>query len=122
MEINAREGPLPDGMTALHLAASRDLTDAVKLLFEHGANPNLRGRQGTVALHLAYASQNMQTVQVLLSQGAKILPDRNGIPTTPMDIPPAGFFNAFIMKYVLYPQRIMECSARAGGLTQGKCA
>lgn len=59
--------------TGLHAAAQRGQVDAVRLLLEHGADPNAReDGDNTYALHWAAAQRHLETVRVLLDAGADV--------------------------------------------------
>ena len=66
----AIDAPEKRGLTPLMLAAGSPHPEAVKLLLESGANPNLQSREGTTALHKACASGDLKTVDTLLAAGA----------------------------------------------------
>jgi ankyrin repeat protein len=58
------------GWTGLHFAAQRGHVDAVRLLLEHGADPNAREvGDNTYALHWAAAEGHVETVRTLLDAG-----------------------------------------------------
>ena len=56
--------------TALTLATDRGLTTIVKILLDHGANPNLQNTNGVTALISAAYLGKKEIVQLLLSHGA----------------------------------------------------
>ncbi len=63
----------PDGFTPLHLAAFFGHEDAVGALLEHGADPNVVARHGSLRvapLHSAAAGAHSSIVQLLLDAGA----------------------------------------------------
>ena len=53
LDVNAAE---PDGTTALHWAANRDIVSAVKALIREGAKPNASNRYGVTPLLAAVVS------------------------------------------------------------------
>jgi ankyrin repeat protein/uncharacterized glyoxalase superfamily protein PhnB len=60
-----------NGSTGLHLAAAHP--DAVRLLLEHGADPNARDAgDNATALHVAAAGGHIESVRVLLDAGAGV--------------------------------------------------
>jgi ankyrin repeat protein len=60
------------GWTGLHAAARAGRADVVRLLLQHGAEPNVReAGDNTSALHWAAASGDVETVQALLDAGAE---------------------------------------------------
>ena len=59
-----------DGMTALLHAANNNNFDMVQMLVEHGANVNVRNRDGNTALSMAQAKGNNQMADYLLGRGA----------------------------------------------------
>jgi len=55
----------------LHRAAERGHLDVVKLLLEHGADPNVQDDEGETPLHHAAAwRDNVDIVRLLLEHGA----------------------------------------------------
>lgn len=58
--------------TCLHLASSRGNIDLVRLLLEHGANPNIRDCVNNLPIHLAIISSHVQVVTLLLEAGTDI--------------------------------------------------
>jgi ankyrin repeat protein/uncharacterized glyoxalase superfamily protein PhnB len=59
--------------TGLHAAARNGHVDAVRLLLEHGANPNAReAGDNTFALHWAAAQGHLETVRALLDAGTDV--------------------------------------------------
>jgi ankyrin repeat protein/uncharacterized glyoxalase superfamily protein PhnB len=62
-----------DGWTGLHPAAQGGHVDAVRLLLEHGADPNAReAGDNTYALHWAAAARHIETVRALLDAGGDV--------------------------------------------------
>ena len=61
------------GWTALHEAAKAGHADAVRLLLEHGADPNAReAGDNTSALHWAAATGHLENVRALLEAGSDV--------------------------------------------------
>jgi ankyrin repeat protein len=61
------------GWTGLHEAAKRGQADAVRLLLEHGADPNAReAGDNTSALHWAAATGHLENVRALLEAGSDV--------------------------------------------------
>jgi len=88
MDLNA---PLPSGYTALQLAASRGLTDIVRLLLDFdaevlGVEPNAFGSQKRTALHFAAASRKVKCVAELLQHGADPFIAAADDGKTPLDV------------------------------------
>lgn len=59
-------------VTALHGAVARGDTDIVKLLLEHGADPNARQESGFVPLHEAAANGKEVIARLLIEHGASV--------------------------------------------------
>jgi ankyrin repeat protein len=59
-------------VTALHGAVARRDVDIVKLLLEHGADPNARQERGFVPLHEAAAGGKEAIVHLLVEYGGRI--------------------------------------------------
>jgi ankyrin repeat protein len=68
-DVNGRRG---DGMTALHAAAYRGLTDVIRLLLERGADPSIRATAGAHAaqtpLDTAVSQQQTAAASLLRSR------------------------------------------------------
>lgn len=58
--------------TALHLASDLGGLDAVRLLLEDGANPNVRNDKGQTPLHLASEWNHVERTRFLLECGADV--------------------------------------------------
>ena len=65
-------------------AAEFNYPEVVKLLLEHGANPNIQDADGWTPLHFAVKSCHVDVVRVLLDHGAD-LTIRNNEGRTPLD-------------------------------------
>jgi len=65
-----RLGPLGDGCTALHLAASHGFREICDCLLGVGADANAMDRLGRMPLHGAVEADHLEVVNVLLSFGA----------------------------------------------------
>jgi ankyrin repeat protein len=73
---------LPDGTSALTVAAHSNHAPLVQLLLDRGANPNIIG-SGYTALHAAVLRGNAGSVRALVARGAVINSRlRHGTPTT----------------------------------------
>lgn len=68
------------GFTALHEASMHNRADLMQLLFEYGANSNVRTSHGVTPLHGAVLYHCHETATVLLEHGADTeLPHYNGL-------------------------------------------
>ena len=63
-------GPWPEGPMKRPPADAENLPAAVKLLLDHGADPNARDRHGNTPLHYALAFRDEALVNALLAGGA----------------------------------------------------
>jgi ankyrin repeat protein len=61
-----------DGMTALFYASVNEHPDIVKLLLDHGANPDLQNTNGNTALTAASFNGYMEITKLLMDHGAKL--------------------------------------------------
>jgi ankyrin repeat protein len=62
----------PDnGTTALMMAARGNHSDTVRVLLEHGADPNLHNELGGTALQWALAKEYHGTAELLRQNGAR---------------------------------------------------
>uniref|UniRef100_A0A0G4HM58 Uncharacterized protein n=1 Tax=Chromera velia CCMP2878 TaxID=1169474 RepID=A0A0G4HM58_9ALVE len=75
----------PFGWTALHLAASRNRTECVKILCENGCNVDAADMEGHTALHAAVSAGHEACVNALLKAGASPAA-ANKFGETPSDI------------------------------------
>ena len=60
------------GRTALHWAAQRRSPDMIKLLLEHGSDPNRHGSHGSSVLHAAARAREPASISHLLKYGAQV--------------------------------------------------
>lgn len=67
---DANDGSHEDGVTPLMLAAETGQDDVAVLLLNHGADPTLKDKQGSTALHRAAAMLHLSTVKMLVQHGA----------------------------------------------------
>lgn len=70
-----QEAIVLSGRTPLHWAIAKKHTDIVKLLLQHGANPNARNSAGRTVLQEACYTNHPESAELLLQSGADI----NGI-------------------------------------------
>ena len=61
-----------EGNTSLVYAVLNDQIDALKLLLEFGANPDLRNYYGESPLHIAIKEQKLQLAEILIKSNANI--------------------------------------------------
>ena len=69
-QADLREHHPRHGRTPLAWATAWGHTDAVRLLFDYGADPNARNRDGSTPLHDAALTGRSETAEVLLDHGA----------------------------------------------------
>jgi ankyrin repeat protein len=60
------------GQTLLHLSASLGFESLLKILLEHGVDPNLSDANGFTALHFATLYGHVQCVRLLVRKGADV--------------------------------------------------
>ncbi|XP_048416151.2 ankyrin repeat and LEM domain-containing protein 1 [Stegostoma tigrinum] len=74
---------LPDGVAAVHLASGKDTEGGIrclKLLLQHGANPNVRSTEDLTPLHVAASWGCVKSLKLLLRSGADpTLQDQDGL-------------------------------------------
>ncbi|GAM17303.1 hypothetical protein SAMD00019534_004780 [Acytostelium subglobosum LB1] len=69
-DIDCRTGDVQD--TPLHIAASKDCDENVRVLLNLGANPNIFNKRGETPLHIAVARRNKDIVELLTKNGADV--------------------------------------------------
>src|SRR5262249_45308321 len=72
-----------NGATALHQAVYARHPEVVEYLCQRGADPNITDRVGATPLMVAVWTEQDHIVEMLLSAGAKLAPDNNGV--SPLD-------------------------------------
>lgn len=84
---------LPDGTTALHLAADLGMLEALECLLQHGADPELFDKDGRAPVHCAVypyhgdGQLSWQCCQLLQASGAQLSrPCRNSVGATPLHL------------------------------------
>jgi len=86
------------GETPLHYAATFGSTESVRLLLEHGANPN--ARNNAEATPLIYGTYNLDKARLLVEKGADVNAHaRNGI--TPLMVAASVHGNVETVRYLL---------------------
>ena len=63
--------------TALHLAATRERTDTLRILLEMGVDIEARNENGETALHEAASSGSFRSVEFLIKSGANVMQTSN---------------------------------------------
>lgn len=64
-QINGRDG---EGWTALHLAVNQEKLPVVRLLLEHGADPNIRDIEGVTPFHMACRHASLRHYQFAIGE------------------------------------------------------
>ena len=59
-------------MTALHMAASHNQAEIVKMLIDSGANLRCKDEEDSTPLHAAAAEGNLKIVRMLFEAGARL--------------------------------------------------
>ncbi len=78
-----------DGLTPLHMAASRESKDEAERFIAEGADPNIKTADGWTPLHVAAREGSLAVAELLLSKGAAVNSgDENG--WTPLHSAAAG--------------------------------
>ena len=99
------------GRSALHRASAEPKPDAVRLLLDHKAKPNLRANDGSTPLIQAVTLSRPAIAQVLISHGADVnLADSNG--ATPLMI--AAETSAYIKDPTHFIKLLLEHGAKRG--------
>lgn len=73
-----------DGLTALHWAADRNATSALEAALQSGCDINAVDNSGQTALHYAVSCGHINSTQILINAGAKLLKDEDNC--TPLDL------------------------------------
>ncbi|XP_028176318.1 acyl-CoA-binding domain-containing protein 6-like [Ostrinia furnacalis] len=73
-----------DGLTALHWAADRDATDALRAAIKGGCVLDAVDESGQTALHYAASCGHLKSTQILVDAGASMLKDEDDC--TPLDV------------------------------------
>lgn len=99
------------GRSALHRASAAPKPEAVRLLLEHHAKPNLRARDGSTPLIQAVTFSRPTVVDVLIKHGADVnLADSNG--NTPLMI--AAETSAYIKDPAHFIKLLLDHGANRG--------
>ena len=81
--------PLHDVLYWLYTPSEENVVEIVRRLLEHGADPNIRRRNGSTPLHQASSHGSLEVVRLLLSYGASIdEKDERGM--TPLQVASSG--------------------------------
>jgi ankyrin repeat protein len=70
LKFGAESGDDDNDATPLLMAVFRNQLDAVKLLLDHGANPNVRGAEGDSPLRVCADRGDLHMAELLLRAGA----------------------------------------------------
>ncbi len=60
------------GINALHYAVDNEKVNAVRVLLENGADPNLKDKDGLTTLHYAVLVENRKIIELLLEKNADV--------------------------------------------------
>lgn len=71
-DINARDGSIGVGLTALHRAIAKKHDNVAKLLLSKGVDVNVKDDSGRTPLHYAAGLGNKELAELLLSRGADV--------------------------------------------------
>ena len=64
---------LQRGVAPLHLASRHGHAQVVRMLIDHGADPNLLSKAGLTPFHLAARYGHEAVVEILLDKGTRVL-------------------------------------------------
>ncbi|HWB84959.1 MAG TPA: ankyrin repeat domain-containing protein [Bryobacteraceae bacterium] len=69
---DTRVNPAPPGSSSFHVAATSKNVDLLRLMEEHGANPNLVDQEGHTPFSVAVKSGNLDDVKEMMAHGADL--------------------------------------------------
>jgi ankyrin repeat protein len=64
--------PAPPGSSAFHIASESDCLELVKILDDHGGNPNLMRKNGHTPFPVAVLSRDLAVVREMVARGADL--------------------------------------------------
>jgi ankyrin repeat protein len=89
---DVRINPAPPGSSPFHVAANSDCVELVKLLADHGANPNLARKDGHTPFTVSVLSMDVSIVKEMVARGADLKArysptDHYADPVKPISLP-----------------------------------
>lgn len=69
---DVRLNPAPPGSSAFHIAADSDCLALIKMMADHGANPNLVRKDGHTPFSVAVLSNDLPVVKEMIARGADL--------------------------------------------------